>query len=115
MQVAKVMVPLVPGVHGALKETPWEPDVVELLVPLIWTVPEVLTIELVALRFTPIFAAPLCAVPVREIAPVVVFAWAPTPLKKIPWEAVLLAPPVPFRVIDPPPVVVVNPTPTRMP
>jgi hypothetical protein len=90
------------------------------LVPEIVIVPEVLLITPVEdpAMFTPKLAAVLPdAEPVKEMFPfpVVVEMEEAPPVRLIPCEAVLLAPPVPFSVIEPPPVVLIDPAASDIP
>jgi hypothetical protein len=84
------------------------------LVPEIAIVPEVLLITPAAepAMFTPKAACVLPdAEPVKEMLPlpVVVEMVEAPPVRLIPCEAVLLAPPVPLSVIEPPPLVLIEP------
>ena len=112
VQLEKVIVPVVTGVHTVVL-TPWLFDAEAVLAPLKVMVPEVLVMALVAVMLIPELDAVPEAVPVREIFPfpVVVVMEGDAPARRIPLEVVLLAPPVPFNVMLPPPVVDILPTP----
>ena len=102
LQLRNVTVPEDPVVQAEVLEKPCELAAEAVLVPVIPIVPEVLTIPFVVAIRTPTPAPEPEAAPVNEIAALLVAVEIMPPEILIPFEAVLLAPPVPLSVIAPP-------------
>jgi hypothetical protein len=111
----RLRVLVVPGVQALTIEMPCDPARVAVLVPDRLILPDEEMIPFVDPITIPGLAAEPEAAPVKEMDPLPVVVEIKPPLIKIPSDVVLLAPPVPFRVMLPPPVVLKVPPVSEIP